>query len=397
MLSHYLPGYCRLLIIGGEPERFINLATQRNINIWNIRDLDHGVLSVEISLGSVKAVRYVAQATGCSLEIVEKRGLPITLRGFRRHKAFVFGAAFALLLLFFFSQSIVRVEIETEGALTDAEKANILAISAEHQIKPYSFAWNIDWQAAAEDILRQTDGFSWVGYEKEGVLVRILLVEKTVSVKEDDANGNIVAKADGVIREILVYKGQKKVEVNEAVQEGDILISGFVEPAEQGTGKSYSVHPEGLVKGAVWYEATASCDLNELKPLATGETRDYIALYWQEREYLLWGTKENDFSDYEEESSVFLLGQLRLEIMGREEMEVKESGYSKEEAKEIAIGRAKAAVVTEITPGAKVVKEEVFPVFEDENTVTLRLVVETYEDMGTFIADGAENGTGQAP
>lgn len=386
MLSHFLSGYCRLLIYGGELEQFINLATQRNINIWNIRNLESGVLSVEISLRSLKAARYVAQATGCSLQIFEKRGLPVAWRNLCRQKSFVIGVFIGLLLLFLFSQSIFRVEVLSEKTLTKAEKSKVLEISASHGIKPYAFAWNLDWQAAAEDILKQTDGYSWVGYEKSGVLVRVRLVKKDTLTAENSAPGNVVAAKDGVIREIFVYKGQKKVEANDTVQAGELLISGMVEPAETGAGNTYSVHPEGLVRGSVWYEATASCNVNELQPQLTGNHGDYIALYWQAREYLLWGAKENSFADYKETVSEHLLGPLRLAVVRREERAPKEGGYSQEQAQHIALLRAKAQVLKEISPGAFIIKEETFPVTSEGDIVTLRLVVETYEDLGTFIS-----------
>ncbi len=254
MFSHRLAGFCRLRIVGGAQERFINLATQRNIEIWNLRDLGGGVLLADVSLRSLKAVRYVAKAAGCSLEVIEKQGLPITLRRLRRRKSFLSALVVGFLLLVLFSQSILKVEIETEKALTAQEKAKILAISAAHGIRPYALAWELDWQAAAEDILRRTDGYAWVGFRKDGVFVQIRLVEREKPPPENDGIGDIVAKSDGVVREIFVMKGQKKVEVGVAVRAGDVLISGTVTPAEPGTGSAYSVHPEGLVRGSVWYE-----------------------------------------------------------------------------------------------------------------------------------------------
>ncbi len=161
MLSHYLPGYCLVQVItGGELERFINLATQRNINIWNIRDLGAGILSAEVSLGSLRALRFVAQATNCSLEIVEKHGLPLAIRHFRRQKTFVFGILISCLLLFLFSRYIFgKYRNKTGGRGGRSEK--ILMIAALWKDQPYSFAWNIDWQSTAEEILRETDPFSW--------------------------------------------------------------------------------------------------------------------------------------------------------------------------------------------------------------------------------------------
>ncbi len=104
---------------------------------------------------------------------------------------------------------------------------------------------------------------------------------------------------------------------------------------------------------------------------------------------MLWGAKENGFVDYEEKKTNRHWGPLRLELVNREELAVKEGGYSEEEAQNRA-GTGSAMLVTKIAAGARIVKEEAFPVAGNGEGVTVRLVVETYGDLGNFVPAAGE-------
>ena len=90
---------------------------------------------------------------------------------------------------------------------------------------------NVDPQNITEGIMSKYDGVSWMSINPIGTTLSVNISEKVEppNVQDNTEPCNIVAKCDGVIKNIKVTEGRAVVKVGDAVVKGDVLISGIVE------------------------------------------------------------------------------------------------------------------------------------------------------------------------
>ena len=113
----------------------------------------------------------------------------------------------------------------------------------------------MDWESVSEEMLRRCPDLSWVGFQKEGVTIKIRVVPRDTAEELTTVPGHIVADKDGVVEEILVLQGKQCIETGKAVKAGDIIISGYVTYEDESgneTSPANLVHAKGIVRGTSW-------------------------------------------------------------------------------------------------------------------------------------------------
>ena len=87
----------------------------------------------------------------------------------------------------------------------------------------------------------------------------------------------VVAARDGVVTQVRALEGQPMVRAGDAVQTGDTLISGLVEPTREG-GKYRTAHAHGTVQAYTTHTVQAARPLTEQSKRYTGKIRHQYAL-----------------------------------------------------------------------------------------------------------------------
>lgn len=388
--SRYLPGFCYIRIRGKSVERFVNLAMERNVKLWDIRRDEEG-WTAAASIHSLQSLRHIAHQTGCYFVIEQEHGVPLFFRRLRRHKGIATLVLAIFFLLVLFSHSIVAVNVEGELPL-GVHSEEILSIAAAHGIEPTPLPGTIDYKEASEAILRQIPSLSWVGFEKRGVTITISVVPRENAKPKLGTAGNIVATKDAYLRELLVFKGQQVIPIDQPIKAGDILISGIVRPEESdgSTAEGFSIRAEGIARGSVWYEASGYAGTVMTSPTPTGRQQAMFTATWDGTPYRLWGSDDHDYTDVETEEGKGL----RLHLFGHElggswlvHREVKPEAVvlTEAEALEKAKEEAVTSIMVQIPPGAKIInrKFEVLPT--SNGAIGVKLTIETYESLGKFV------------
>lgn len=388
--SRFLPGFCYIRIRGESVERFVNLAMERNVKLWDIRR-ETDSWTAACSLYSLQALRHIGHQTGCFFTIEQEKGLPILYRHLRRRKGLALGVLIAFFLLVLFSHSIIDVRV-TGDLPRDLTEERVLELAAEYDVKPAVWPGRIDYQAASEAILRQEPSLTWVGFQKNGVVVTIEVVPREEPTPQLGEAGNIVAVKDGYLRELLVFKGQQVAVVDQPVKAGDILISGLVQPVETdgSLAAGFTVAAEGIARGSVWYEATGYAGYTVAEPAPTGEMTAALTVTWDERSYQLWGSREHDYRDaVVEEGDCFTLSLFNHTLSGQwtlfREVRAELVQMTEDETLARAKEEAMAQIMSKVPPGAKIIDRRFEPCASVEGVVGVKLIVETYEDLGKFV------------
>jgi similar to stage IV sporulation protein len=284
-----LRGFVWVKLVGGEPERFLNAVTVERITLWNISFSPEGSLTFGVTIPDFWRLRPLLREGGSRTRILSRHGLPFKLARLSRRKTFATGMLMFVAILFVLSTLVWNVKVEGGSSIP---KEKILQAAKAEGIFP--FQWSFRLQDAASLSQRMTlhlPEAAWVGVDKRGTSITITVIDSTKpDSRPAESPRHLVAKTDAVITKIIAENGRPKVERNDRVRKGDVLISGIL-----GDGGAHTRHvvSKGKVMGLVWHEyRIVSPQTTKLKSF-TGETQD--------RNYWIIGNRALQISGYRKE------------------------------------------------------------------------------------------------
>ncbi|BBI34730.1 sporulation protein YqfD [Cohnella abietis] len=377
-----LRGYVWVKLIGGEAEKFLNAVMNERITLWNISFSPKGELTFGVSIPDFFRLRPLLRHNGSRTRILSRHGLPFRLARLSRRKTFAGGILFFIIALFLLSTMVWNVRIEGNSAIP--EEKILLAAKAEG-IFPYQ--WSFRMQNAATISQRLSlllPEAAWVGVDKKGTSITITVID---SIKPDkkplEGPRDLVAKTDAVITRIIAENGRPKVERNDRVRKGDVLISGILGDAVH----NKAVVSKGKVMGLVWHEYRIA------SPLTT-KTKNLTGVY-QERNYLLIGNRALQISgyrgqDYEGSQTYTSIKRAQLwkrvlpfGTMKEHESEVVEieKKLTPAEAKDAGLAQARAELLTKCGKEATIKAENILHEHTENGKVLLTVLFEVEQSI----------------
>ena len=277
VLWNYLKGYVIIKISGFSVERFLNLMSDRNILAWDIaRFKSYATMKIRVS--STEEAARCATKTGCTITVINKKGLPVALAKLKgRH---ILMAGLIAFVAVFYGMSLFIWTVDLTGIeRTDREK--LLAFCKTNGVYAGVIKKEINPKEVAENIVENFEGIAWASVEIKGAKARIKVVETLPETEIADRKtpADIVAEADGVIISIAASSGKPEVKEGDVVAKGDLLISSEIEIKENDEIKGYDyVAAEGSVIAKVTYYFSSFKEFEENKKVYTGEDFEDTAI-----------------------------------------------------------------------------------------------------------------------
>ncbi|WP_158212424.1 sporulation protein YqfD [Natranaerobius trueperi] len=353
---YYIIGYLEVTVIGTTVEKFINLTTQNNILIWDIKKYPRG-LKLKISISDFHKLRHIIRKTNCRVKIVEKKGIPILKKKLRKRKVLVGGIVVAIVVLIYLSSFVWFIEIVGNERVSDEE---IIETLEESGVAPGTKKSEFEAHEIENIVVNQHDEIIFVGIRVKGMKVQIEIVEKEEQPEEFEGPTNIVSDREAYITNILVFSGFPAVEPGDVVKEDDVLIYGrtvsdqvleerIFEDEDKAIAEILDEFPQtqaqGVVKGKVHQKGYGESELVYEKRERTGEKITQYGYYFNgETNYL--DLKEPSYVEYDKKKT---LRKLNIDSLGWEiglvrkeyyEVEVSQGERSNSEAKELAKEKA---------------------------------------------------------
>lgn len=275
----YLKGYLKVEIKGFSTERFMNLAANKDIYMWDIF-YKNNKIEFKVSIDGYKLLKQCGRKTKCKIKILEKKGYPFFIFKYRKRKILLGGIVFFTLSIYLLSNFIWKIEIKGNERIRSYE---IIDYLKENNIGVGTLKWKIDTSYIEEDLLNVFTDLSWINIQKKGSMLKIacseILVDK--EIEETKAPSNIVANKNGVITEISVTGGTALVKKGDVFKKGDILISGAVLIREDEGGEKFRyVFAQGNIRGKVTYKINFEVAKEYVAAEFTGkEKMDYDIIY----------------------------------------------------------------------------------------------------------------------
>ncbi|WP_010531028.1 sporulation protein YqfD [Lentibacillus jeotgali] len=386
-----MTGFLTVLVEGRQPELFFQKCSERDIAVWNVEKRSETACTGNIKLGDLSALKQVKRGTNYKLSFINKRGLPFLIKRYARKKELVLGLLLSILLIFFLSNIIWEVKItgvpkEIEEKISDQLE--------EYGIHQGTWAFTLDPPSEIQQqLINDIPELLWVGIHQNGTSFRLEGVEKTI-VEEEEVEGprNLVASKKGVIEDMYVAKGQPKVQVNDFVEPGDVLVSGKIqfESDESDEEKDESqdlVAAEGEVIAKTWYETEVTVPLKASHERLTGNTETKYHLKVGGVEFPVWGFGDPEYQDIHRdrsENELYLFKwKLPVSLMETTISEKKyhETTRNKAEAVDIGIKQAKNELQLRLGPEAEIVSENILQETTENGKVKLILYMAVKEDI----------------
>lgn len=362
ILLSWLRGYVVLHISGRGQERLLNLALQRDIDVYDINWLTEELLEVKAAWQELGQLKKIAKITGCNLKIRRSQGLPFVYRYLRRRKTLAAGLLLFALGLAGLSQVVFQVQVLPQESLTQLETQTVLQHAAELGIKPGAFWRTLDFDRLAEQLKQDINELSWVYIERQGTILNIKIAERSIYPEElENATiGAIWANRDALIEDVLIKHGQPMVSHGDTVEKGTLLVS----PLADG-------RADAIIRARVWYEGYGEGALREQIVQAAEESRQLYSLNKEGARLLIWGwppKAEGENMTLAQEHFtrdlplVWLLGEqtppLQVEVLTAQSVFWRQN--TEEEAKAQAMQQAVGSLQAQIAdPASQLLNEEV--------------------------------------
>ena len=110
-LFRYFKGYLFVIIDSNAPERFLNLCKSKDIETWNLQNIDEEY-AFYISAKDFKKLKEILKKTQMKLIIKKRFGLPFFMFKYRKHYSFVVGIFLSAIMLYGMSLFVWDINIE---------------------------------------------------------------------------------------------------------------------------------------------------------------------------------------------------------------------------------------------------------------------------------------------
>ena len=265
-ILQYVTGYVDIKIEGYYIERFINICTTKQILLWNLKREDSITLHASIEVKNFKELKGICKKTKCKIKIERKKGLPFTIKKYRKRKVFIALLIIIILSIVSLSNFIWNIEVVGNDTIS---KEEILALAESEGLAIGKLKGSIDTKNVINSIRLERDDVAWVGIEIKGTnaVIEIVEADEKPEIVNEDEYCNIVSDRDAMITKVSAQNGTPLVSEGDVVTKGDVIISGTMEGKYTGT---RYVHAQGEVQAKVWYTNTQKVNLKETQKRETG-------------------------------------------------------------------------------------------------------------------------------
>lgn len=295
----------------------------------------------------------------------------------KKYNRFIIAIIFGLLLISFFSNVIVKVNVIHSKKEIRELVTNELE---EFGIKRLSFKKNYkDIEKIKKEILEKyPDRLEWLEIEVNGMVYNVRIEERIITdTNKEDRYCHVVAEKSGIIRKIVTSKGVANVNLNSYVTKGDILISGEVKLNEE---VKNNVCAEGKVYAEIWYTVDVTLPLDYEIVTKTGKMRYNLMYENKEGEHVILNSRLSE--KIVENQEIFSLLGRKLYLQREYETLVKKDKYDEQAALEKALQLAREKVNVKLEETEHIIAQKVLKKSINDSKMILEVFTSVEENIG---------------
>ncbi len=265
-IYQFFRGYLQVEAEGNHLEKLLNLALVNGIYLWDVKRLSKEKISFFVSNRGYRMMEEYANKTQSSISVRSRKGAEVLWKSTKRRSVFLASFFIFIGLVLTLSSFIWTVEIEG-GEFIDQKQ--ITQKLASYGLGVGRIRKNFDLSKISNQLIQDFDEILWANAEISGTRLLITLVPRTKAPEliPKDVPTNIVAKKDGIIKEITAENGDAMVRIGDTVVKDQILISGLIPSPTVG---SRYLHSIGAIRAVTWEERSMEQKLYRYDKVNTG-------------------------------------------------------------------------------------------------------------------------------
>lgn len=295
----------------------------------------------------------------------------------KKYHIFLIGVLASLVLLFFLTHVIVHVEvIHSKKEIRDL----VMQSLQEKGIKKNTLKKDFqEIEKIKKEILEEyPEKLEWLEIEQTGMKVIVRVEERKIESSQIEKSAcHIIANQDAYIKDMVFSKGEKKVNINDSVKKGDILISGIISKDEEIKG---IVCASGEVYGEVWYVVNTSVPLEYEERVRTGKKRWNFRFRNSYYDDFLFKSRLDSYE--EEKQPLFQIFGQEISFVTQYEVEKKVKTYTEEEAQNIGIEESLKKITSTLSEKEKILDKKVLKKEKNNSTMNIEIFVSVKKSIG---------------
>lgn len=376
------------IIVDEKSNKFLNYLIYNRIYYDSLSKYnDYYVINV-----SYDDYLYIRKRYKC--HIVKYYGKKNIINIFDNNKYVFLSLILSFMLLFLLCNTIFDIKINSD----DEEIIKIINNSlSENGISLYKRKASFNKLISIKnDILNSNkDTLEWIEIKEKGCIYYIDVTPR-VKLNDNDLDykpSDIIASNDGVIKYIVVHRGNKVIDIGDYVKKGDVLITGNIIKNEDVIDK---VHSEGVVYAETWKTVNISIPFKRIDYVYTGKKVNHYYLDIFGHHFTLIGKYDSN-ETINKKSVVIDKPYLFFKLYKEEKKKYSynEIILSEEEAYNEAINRSVKEISKNLSSDEYIISKKVLKKEVNSSKIDLEVFFKVYEKIGVAseIRDiGEENG-----
>ncbi len=271
-IFNFFKGFISIEITGFSVTRFLNLCSNKNIFLWDIKYCGSKVFC-KTYIKNFYSMHIIAKKTGCKIKVEKKTGLPFLSFKYRKRKILFFGSVVFVATVYLLSTYIWYIDISGTTTINDFEIIDVLNLNNVYVGKSNK---KIDTKQLEKELQKEFPTITWVSIYKKGTTLNIDISEsisKEFEIAEEKFS-HIVAKKEGVVVYTKTSKGDQLVNIGDVVKKGEVLVSGEILLSEDANGKNYRyIDSISEIYAETMYDFNFEIDKNLIIKNPTGKTK----------------------------------------------------------------------------------------------------------------------------
>lgn len=223
----YISGAVLLRLTCADVCKALQALTDSNLILLHTEMESELSVLVTLSFGDYKKAVKVLKKYGAKCELLSHRGLPSMLLNLKNRVIILAGCLILIILTLWLPSRIFFWDVSGNISLPDNY---IISLAQEEGLTFGCKRADIRNDKFKNQLLARIPQLEWIGITTSGCVATISVSESQPQPEpfdDENAMGNIIAVCDGIVNSVTATKGNPICKPGQAVQKGEILISGY--------------------------------------------------------------------------------------------------------------------------------------------------------------------------
>jgi len=222
-------GRIRIQVISADIPYLMTKMSQAGVMLSQIQYEDRLTIRASVGPNEWKNLRQWLDRYGCRWQIVEDSTLKFLWRKMKQNCILLTGGIILILLTLILPRFVLFTQVSGNREISESVIIDTLKRCGFSAGMPKSQLHTEQLKNAVLDAMPELE---WIGIQTSGCVAQITVKEgeRIKNIKNDEKNvGNITALIEGVVLSATAERGTVLVSPGDAVQKGQILISGYTD------------------------------------------------------------------------------------------------------------------------------------------------------------------------